>query len=163
LGKCCNIPVYSQLGQKCIYLRCAHTLWVFFVVEKYVLFDPNQISPFSFIGILFQSNGIADSIEEFFGFCVHRYGYNQFGIIYYSTIYIRYFTYLNIAIYYGAYYTGYTRYITSLYGVDNIHIMPNICLYTVSKWRYYIKNFAYQPVMFCILAGCIVVNYSEID
>ena len=38
-----------------------------FFVEKNVLFDPIQISLFSFIGILFQAQGIADSIEKLFG------------------------------------------------------------------------------------------------
>jgi len=40
-------------------------------VEKYVLFDPNQVSPFRVVGILFQLNGIALYTEEFFGFWVH--------------------------------------------------------------------------------------------
>jgi hypothetical protein len=35
-------------------------------VEENVLFDPIQISPSSFIGILFQSQGIAGFIEKFF-------------------------------------------------------------------------------------------------
>ncbi len=53
---------------------------------------------------------------------------------------------MNFVFIFGAFSTGYTGYITCLYGVDNIRIMPNICLYTVSKWRYYIKLFACQPV-----------------
>jgi len=37
-------------------------------VEKNVMFDSIQISLFSFIGILFQANSIAVSIEKLFGF-----------------------------------------------------------------------------------------------
>jgi len=48
-------------------------LWVFLVVEKYVMLDQIQISLFSFVGILFQMNSFADSIEEFFGFWVYVY------------------------------------------------------------------------------------------
>jgi len=48
-------------------------LWVFLVVEKYVMLDQIQISLFSFVGILFQTNSFADSIEEFFGFWVYFY------------------------------------------------------------------------------------------
>ena len=39
---------------------------MFIIVEKNVLFDPIQISLFSFDVILFQSKGIADSIEKVF-------------------------------------------------------------------------------------------------
>ena len=37
------------------------------------MFDSIQISLFSFIGILFQLNGIAVSIEKLFWFLVHFY------------------------------------------------------------------------------------------
>jgi hypothetical protein len=67
-------------------------------------------------------------------------------IIYYGKIHIRYITHLSFLTFFGTILTGYTGYITCLYGVDNIRIMPNIFLYTMSKWRYYIKLFAYQPV-----------------
>ena len=39
---------------------------MFFVVEKYVLFDPIQIRLFSFLGVMFPANGFADSFEKFF-------------------------------------------------------------------------------------------------
>jgi len=62
LGRYCHFLDHSQVGQKCLYLGCAHILGVFLVVEKNILFDPIQISLFSFVGILFQAQGIADSI-----------------------------------------------------------------------------------------------------
>ncbi len=54
-------------GLLCFYLGDAHILLVFFIVEKNVLFDPIQISLFSFIGIPFQAQGIAGSIEGVLG------------------------------------------------------------------------------------------------
>jgi len=68
LTRCCNFPIYSQVGQKSFYLGYAPTSWVFFVAKKYVLFDQIQISPFSFIGILFQENGTWTLSRSFLGF-----------------------------------------------------------------------------------------------
>ena len=47
---------------------CPCPVGVFFVVEKNLLFDPNKIGLFSYIGITFQAQGIADSIEKFLDF-----------------------------------------------------------------------------------------------
>jgi hypothetical protein len=48
-------------------------LWVFFIVDKYVLFDPIQIHLFGFLRVMFQANGFADSFEKFFRFWFHCY------------------------------------------------------------------------------------------
>ncbi len=49
------------------------SLWAYFAVEKNVLLDPIQLNPSSFIGIPFQVQGIAGSIEKFSGFWVQFY------------------------------------------------------------------------------------------
>ena len=55
------------------FLQHALMFMVFFVVEKYVLFDPMQIGMFCFEGILFRTNSFTDSIEKFIRFWIHSY------------------------------------------------------------------------------------------
>ena len=66
LGGCCPFPFTCKVSQKWFYLGRDHILRMFFVVKKYVLFDPIQIGLFSFLGVMFPANGFADSFEKFF-------------------------------------------------------------------------------------------------
>jgi len=40
--RCPNFPIYTQVGKECFFSARIHFLWVFYIVKKNILFDPNQ-------------------------------------------------------------------------------------------------------------------------
>lgn len=65
---------WSKPGRSEMLLKRAHPCPVgSFFVEMNLLFNPIQISLFSFSGIQFQAYGIVDTIKEYLGFRAHFY------------------------------------------------------------------------------------------
>ena len=63
----------GEVCDESLYFLCAHVFWVAFVVEEDVAPDPVFVCLFGAGGVMFDADGVAYLVEEFFRLGLHNH------------------------------------------------------------------------------------------
>ena len=66
-----DVLLHGQVGEEGFDFRDAHVARVLFMVEQDVAPDPADVGLFGADRVVFEADGVADLVEEFFGAFVH--------------------------------------------------------------------------------------------
>ena len=73
LGRGSNLTLVGKVGDVGLNFFGTHILWMALLVKENEACDPLDVGLFGAIGIMFDADGFADKIEQFFRFIVHVY------------------------------------------------------------------------------------------
>ncbi len=88
LGGCGNVFFNSEMGEELFDFGCTHFARVAFVVEEDKALDPIYIGLFGANGIVFEADGVAHLVKEFFLGLFHRFSICdwRFSIVWMETM-----------------------------------------------------------------------------